>query len=150
MAGFFAHARGSVKAVESPWQRVAAFRIRTSVNIPGPVILTQAAISQKGNYQFLHTLNDSIFVYVFGDRIGELLLSGMAFADGCDIGGEGHTPVLETYDAVKISTAAQPIIVNFGNKTFECLVTGMDMRVENAETMIGQWTFKLSSFPAID
>ena len=48
------------------------------------------AVAQQANFQFLHTLGSDVYVYVFGDRIGQLSLSGVAFASGC---GNAVTPV---------------------------------------------------------
>jgi hypothetical protein len=41
--------------------------------------VTGFALEMGGNYQFLHTVSDFIYFYAFGDRIGELNVTGMAF-----------------------------------------------------------------------
>lgn len=54
------------------------FRIKldgTQIWLP----VTGFALELGGNYQFLHTVSDFIYFYAFGDRIGELNVTGMAF-----------------------------------------------------------------------
>lgn len=41
--------------------------------------VTGFALEFEGNYQFLHTVNQFVYAYIFGDRIGLLTLSGMSF-----------------------------------------------------------------------
>lgn len=41
--------------------------------------VTGFALDVGGNYQFLHTLSDFIYFYGFGERVGELTVTGMAF-----------------------------------------------------------------------
>lgn len=49
--------------------------------------VTGFALEVGGNYQFLHTLNDLVYFYSFGDRVGELNITGMAFIRrSCDTG----------------------------------------------------------------
>ncbi len=47
-------------------------------------IITGFGVMQQGGYQFLHTLRDFIYVYVFGERIGQLTIEGLAFNSTCD------------------------------------------------------------------
>jgi hypothetical protein len=49
-------------------------------------IITRLTISQQVNVQFLHTLGSLIYVYVFGDRMGSVSLSGLSFLCACDDG----------------------------------------------------------------
>lgn len=41
--------------------------------------VTGFALDVGGNYQFLHTLSDFVYFYGFGERVGELTVTGMAF-----------------------------------------------------------------------
>lgn len=46
-------------------------------------IVTGMSLNLAGNYQFMHTLKDLIYVYAFGDRIGDLTISGLGFLNPC-------------------------------------------------------------------
>jgi hypothetical protein len=39
-------------------------------------------LEMQGNYQFLHALDQFIYYYNFGDRVGELTVSGFGFIGG--------------------------------------------------------------------
>ena len=54
------------------------------------------ALELNGNYQFLHTVNDFIYVYAFGDRVGELTVSGFGFVKPCP--GANSAKLCNVYD----------------------------------------------------
>ena len=146
MAFVFSSARGVVKRVDSRRPTVP-FR----VNINGAqfqrAIITQAAVVQNDNYQFLHTLADTIYVYIFGTRIGELTVSGLAFAELCDTGSDGPTEVFRWYRDNRISQRREEIQVVFGDTPFDCFLTGMSAQITDAENILTQWTYRFSVFP---
>lgn len=160
----FPHARGTVKRVRGPWQRQSAFR----VTIDGwgnrqRAILTQAAVVQNGNFQFLHTINDQIFVYVFGDRISEVQISGISFgtysgdgatlsdsdsAENCEPNEPGTKDVFPFYRNKRIAAKAEPLLIRIGKKgVFRAFLTGMNFEVTDPESMLGQFSFRFHSFP---
>ena len=121
-------------------------------------IVTQAVIVQQGNYQFSHSINDTIYVYVFGDRIGELRVSGTAFPQVCEAGGgagapssvssgTGYKEVLDFYDTNRISKRGKPVEIAFGATAFEGFLVNMQIQVADAEHLLGQWTYQFSTFP---
>lgn len=59
-------------------------------------IITQVGISAAGNYQFLHTIGNDVYVYVFGDRMGSVTLSGVSFQGDCQGGGGGTAGLQNT------------------------------------------------------
>ena len=50
-------------------------------------IITRIGVAAAGNYQFLHTIGNDVYIYVFGDRMGDVTLHGLSFANGCPAGG---------------------------------------------------------------
>ena len=119
--------------------------------------MTQATVVQQGNYQFSHTINDTIYVYIFGDRIGELRVSGAAFPQVCDetargapttvSTGTGYKEVLDFYEANRIAKRGQPVSIAFGETAFEGFLVNMQIQVADAEHLLGQWTYQFSTFP---
>jgi len=59
-----------------------------TTDIDGPInaIVTGMTLEMSGNYQFLHTLNDLVYFYSFGDRVGSLTLTGISFIKNCRAG----------------------------------------------------------------
>jgi len=155
MPVFFGHTRGAVKQLVGPWPNKPAGSLRVfikGVQNLGPAIVTQCGVIQNGNFQFLHTINDQIFVYIFGDRISELHVSGVAFGAPCvddfGAGGNGVKSILDIYDKEKISVTGKPRVVSLGGVEFQSFLTGSSVDVADAETLLGQFSFKFHSFPA--
>lgn len=152
----FPHARGTVKRVRGPWERPSAFRVTMQGwNFRQRAIITQAAVVQNGNFQFLHTLNDQIFVYVFGDRISELQIGGIAFGtfggflpNFCSEEGSGTEDVFPFYRFYRVANRAEPILIRTGpSAVFRGFLTGMHFEVADPESMLGHFSFRFHSFP---
>lgn len=129
--------------------RMGGMDIGSVVNQQTKAIITQAAIVENGNYQFLHTLNETIYLYVFGDRIGELQVSGLAFSKLCPGGEEtGMEQVIRNYRRNRVAELAAPVIVSYGaGQPFRSFLTGMSIDVADPERMIGQWSYRFNCFP---
>ena len=82
-------------------------------------IFTAVNISEQANVQFQHTLGDAIYLNVFGDRIGNMKIAGVAVSDVCNTQDREHgiTKVLKYYRESKVSSRAAPLIVNLDSRT---------------------------------
>ena len=158
MPAFFSHNRGSVVRVTSQHGDGGAtlpFRIvmlGTDIGAETTrAIVTQAAVVENGNYQFLHTLNETIYAYVFGDRIGELRISGVCFTLPCT-GPNGPTDgirqISDIYRRLRIAApGGEPVRINFGSIDYSGFLVGMNLDVVDAERNLGQWVFRFNTFP---
>lgn len=157
MATFFSHQRGSVMRLDGLVQTGAMpFAIRMSnmdiggaTNPETKAIITQAALVENGNYQLAHSLSDTIYLYVFGDRMGELRVSGMAFSKLC-IGDEetGVEQAIRNYRDNRIAVRSSPVIVSYGsNNPFRAFLTGMSIDLVDPERMLAQWSYRFEAFP---
>jgi hypothetical protein len=155
MGYFLGHAKGAVKRVNGPWRRTPSLRVavggwpnKAQGGLFFTSICTQAGVIANGNFQFLHTINDTIFVYVFGDRISELAISGVAFGEPCDGLRPGIEEVFTLYTRDRIAVRAQPLIVLLGTRSFNAFLTGVSAEITDAETQLTQFSFRLHCFPA--
>jgi hypothetical protein len=82
-------------------------------------IITRVNVAAQGNFQFLHTLGGNIYVYVFGDRVGSMGISGLAFESVCNdaAGTIGIERVLDYYAQNRIAARKTPLKVTVGVKT---------------------------------
>jgi hypothetical protein len=110
------------------------------------------------NHQFLHTLDEFIYVYAFGDRIGELMLSGVAFtgciqdhSSGGDLAGTlGAAALLTHYLKNRIGRRAGPgsslilidAVAGISSSVLTGFLTGMRMDVPNPALPIVQWALR--------
>lgn len=112
--------------------------------------ITGFALEQNGNYQFLHTVNDFIYVYSFGDRVGELVVSGIGFAATCgSASGAKLCNVYDFYRKNKLSMNGR-LSVTIGDcadSTFYAFLTGCRLEMQDPATMVGQWSLRFSVIP---
>jgi hypothetical protein len=97
-------------------------------------IITGVTVTTQGNFQFLHTLGGKIFVYVFGDRIGQFNIEGMAFDIPCDGEGMGIEHVMLYYSDNRIANRAEPLKITIGpDLTLRCYLVGFGAKQISTE-----------------
>jgi hypothetical protein len=114
-------------------------------------IITRMTVSQKVNVQFLHTLGDLIYVYVFGDRMGSICLSGLAFNCGCTKEGTppdgGAEQMLLWYRQNRASRRPNPVRVTVGRTNIEGFVVNFTEDVVDPSLNLVQWGVDLAALP---
>ena len=118
-------------------------------------IITGMSLEMSGNYQFLHTVNDFIYFYAFGDRVGQLSISGIGFVKPC---GENtkRPPILSLYDYYMTNRASKrggkafaiTLADNSGPRTFHGFLTGVRLDVNDGTIgTVGYWTLRFDVIP---
>ena len=112
-------------------------------------IFTRLEIAEMTNHQFLHTLGNRVYLYVFGDRIGQLALTGLAFYDNCtDNEKIGVVHALEYYRANRLSKRADPIRITIDPSTvFECYLQSFRAATVNTAQRMYQFHLDLALLP---
>lgn len=108
-------------------------------------ILTGIGVSGTGGQQFMHTLRDYIYVYVFGERIGEMIIHGIAFADTCNPVDNvtGMEKAILFYENRRLSTTGIPLLVTIGNTiTLQGFLVAFQSKLEDASLMIADFTLQ--------
>lgn len=118
-----------------------------SIGVP----VTGFALELQGNYQFLHTVNEFIYLYTFGDRIGELVLTGMGFfGDLCPTAQfAGNTcTIIEFYKKNRVAKRPDPVSVSIGDcGIFLAFLTGMRVEISKPESSVAQWVLRFNVLP---
>lgn len=117
-------------------------------------LITDVAIQEQGNYQFLHTLGNHIYLYVFGDRIGQLGVSGVSFWSRSAGGGCDNNPmdlgiirVLNWYRQNRIVKRESPIIMTLGTRAFQAFLVGFRCSKINLDLRQFQFHLDLALLP---
>jgi hypothetical protein len=100
----------------------------------------------------MQTLRNLIFVYAFGDKIGQLRISGLAFAGACGYssGRTGVENVLEYYAVNRISNRLTPCQLQIGSSPagyFEGYLTDLRLDILQPEARMTQFTLDFQVFP---
>jgi hypothetical protein len=114
---------------------------------------TGFVLEMQGNFQFLHSLDQFIYYYNFGDRIGELTVSGMGFVGGSCGTSENSGDVCGIYNlylSKRQSVSRRAMAV--GNDkcgTFWAFLTGMrlEMSQHASGVPLGQWSMRFHVIP---
>lgn len=115
-------------------------------------IFTRVMVAAQGNYQFLHTLGGSIYVYVFGDRIGQLSLSGLAFDATCEDSNEylGIEHAIRYYNVERIANRKPPLKVTIGAATtLTAYLVAFQADLADPKTQIYQFSLQMMLVPPI-
>jgi len=116
-------------------------------------IFTRVGVSEMGSYQFLHTLGRDIYLYVFGDRIGELTLTGIAFYDNCIAANQkiGISHVIDWYRQNRVAKRASPVEVTIDpGTTFEAYLLAMRGQTINTAQRMYQFSLTMALIPPDD
>lgn len=118
-------------------------------------LITGVSIALSGNYQFLHTVSNFIYLYAFGDRISVLNLTGMGFIRACT--GTEKTQLQKIYDfytsnRVSKKTPPMNIVISgsgegVANFKFIGYLTGMNIDLKNSDPFgtVGFWNMKFEA-----
>ena len=170
MPAIFSSCPGRVTAVNIPVDNcsVSLVSIKDDAGVAeltyarDAIILTRINVTQSANMQFLHTLGNRVYVYAFGDRMGQIQLTGLAFAATSDHGSASpagsvcektglteHSAknVLTWYKTNKASTRATPVQVTIFDVAFQGFVIALNTDVVDPATRLVQWTISLATLP---
>jgi hypothetical protein len=97
----------------------------------------------------LHTLGNDIFIYVFGDRVGQIMLEGLSFVENCGGGGGQHgmEQMLEYYKNNKLSSKKDPVQILIGGTTITGFITGMTNDVVDPKTWLAKYQLSVAIMP---
>jgi len=119
------------------------FIVRRSI-VQGITVQTQS------NYQFVHTLRGFVYVYVFGERIGDLIISGLSFSGRCPGDTtDGIKEVMNYYDQQRVSFAGNPTNIRIGRAGFRGFLVGAKFEIVNPKGRVGQFQLRFNVLPPV-
>lgn len=112
-------------------------------------IMTSVSIASQGNFQFMHTLRNLIYVYVFGEKIGEIELGGLSFAGQCNQAGDtGIERLWKYYNRYRIAQRGAPITLAIGaTLSFQGWLTGVKIGLADTQSGVAQFALRFNFFP---
>jgi hypothetical protein len=136
-------AQGGVRLVGLPDKKITFDSQRS--------IITAVGFKQSVNYQLRLALQSEVFIYVFGDLPGELVLSGLSFAEDCQTQStqskHGVEKMLRWYADNKISSGGKPVRVTIGDVALDGIVVSQTIEVNDPVTRLVQWSMPLVTLP---
>lgn len=118
-------------------------------------VFNRIDIQENTNHQFMHTIGGHIYLYVFGDRIGNLGLSGLAFTEICEKPGDkqgGLSQVIEYYHKNRLSKRPSPmkVTVDPNIAAFTVYLLSLQCATIDVEHRLHQFNMGFALLPADD
>lgn len=113
-------------------------------------IITRVGLSLAGNYQFLHTLGNDVYIYTFGDRMGQAVFHGISFAQACGAGPSvtGFELLENWYQQNRIAARKKPVKITLGaGLVFDGFVVSLRGDVQDSIHRTVQYELTISLLP---
>jgi hypothetical protein len=115
---------------------------------PTAALISSISWNQSVNVQFQPTLGGPVYVYVFGDLMGNVTISGVAFAGTCDDRSQtGIQEVFDYYNSNRASQRSEAVIVTYGPESSEGFLTRLALRPTDPERMTAQFQMTIRTLP---
>ena len=100
----------------------------------------------------MHALRRKIYIYSFGERMGDVQVSGVAFYRLCNTvstGGTGIKHIMDYYKSNSVSIRSQPVSVTLGGEAIQGFVKGIRTTFADASKGVIGFTIVLASLPEL-
>lgn len=115
---------------------------------PLAALVDAPSVSQSVNVQFQSSLGGPVYVYVFGDNMGNISVSGTAFAGLCDNANtNGIKEVIDYYEDNRASERSEVVTVTYGSKSFDGFLTRLELRPHDPLYMLTGFTVVINTLP---
>ena len=124
----------------------------TSVGQLGGIITSFVATGET-NTQFMHTLQDVIYLTVFGDKIGSLSIGGYLFLNNPITCGPNKTdkePLKPFYDFFYnkyVVREKKPLSIAVGSRMLKGFLLSFQIQMADPQFMLGQFTLQMALLP---
>jgi hypothetical protein len=114
---------------------------------PMAAIITSPSVTQRVNVQFQSSLKESVYVYVFGDQMGNVMINGIAFAARCQGDASGMKDIFDYYRDYRASQKKEPIEVTFGKEAISGFLTESNMSSRDPNNLTLDFRFTINTLP---
>lgn len=110
-------------------------------------LITGVNYAQRTNAQFQQSLDNVIYVYSFGDQMGDLTLSGLAFSRSCDGKENGVANVQRFYRDYRVSYNLSAIKVVFADEVIRGYLIGLGMNTVDPSSGLHNFNLMIKTVP---
>lgn len=161
----FSSQPGAVSVVQGPGISMSLFVDGFTGYGAMKSIISGFEVQTQAGVQFMHTLRDFIYVYVFGERMSPLTVHGTSFAHVCNRMEEilvdpvtgrsiflpdyhGLEYALGYYGNARVSSSGVPVTIVVGLSTVLFgFLTGGSFRLDDVEHELGHFSFSFQAMP---
>jgi len=116
-----------------------------------PITVTGIGYSQNVNIQFMPTLKKLVYVYAFGDNMGNLRITGLAFDHNCYnkgfTSGWGTQSLFTYYDTNRAVKDGQVVGINIAGRAIRGFLISMDLNLVDIAFKTMGFTLNIATLP---
>lgn len=115
-------------------------------------LLTGLSVNGQSGFQIMHTLRQYIYVYTFGERAGEISVSGLAFVGDCRDTGDpsGLARLFDWYERNRVSTTGKALTVTLTpGIALKAFLVNFRYDMEDPTISLGKFSMQLVYPPRI-
>jgi hypothetical protein len=113
------------------------------------VIITGFNYGQASHVQFQQSLLNAIYLWSFGEKMGQVRISGLCFSDTCsNTAGSGVEEVLKYYGDARVSNGHPRVTVLVGAKPIYGYLIGCQIASVSVEQMTYGFDLVIAAVPA--
>lgn len=114
-------------------------------------IITQIAVSNELSAKFQNMLGGNMYIYVFGERPGGLMIRGIAMETSCedeDSDFAGVKKLQDYYNANSAFARSQPLKLTLGlSLTIVCYLVGVQISVADPKLRLWEYSLRFVTVP---
>lgn len=113
-------------------------------------IITQVSSQATGIYQHLHSMQDFIHTYIFGEGMGQMLIGGLAFSESCFGGASGLEQIANYYNTYRISNSGRLLSIQIGitgAARLRGFLVGSQISIVDTDHQLCQFGLQISVLP---
>jgi hypothetical protein len=114
---------------------------------PVAALIESPTVRHDVNIQFMPSLDDAVYAYVFGDKMGQVTIRGVAFAGLCTGSGSGLKELDDYYKNHRASQREDVVAVTIGNVTQSGFLTGMVITSRDPKFMLLDFEMTINTLP---
>jgi len=118
---------------------------------PAAALIAGVDYKQRTNQQFQTSLDQAIYLYVFGDLMGDVVVKGIAFPQVCSGGEEGLLEILDFYQNKRASVNPDTIAMQIGSATITGFLTAVEVISESVAqdpvSFISNYSMTINALP---
>ena len=150
MAYVFSVAPGYVAAITDTAAVPISFSMDAGMPLYGAAQSIQ--IKTEGNYQLTISMSNFLYLCVFGELPGDMVIQGVCFAGECDSSGllpwtSGLDSAINIYNTNAISITGAPVMVTLGATSLFCFLVGGTFGITSPESNLGMFSYQLKAIP---
>jgi hypothetical protein len=115
-------------------------------------LLTGLSVNGQSGFQLMHTLRQYIYIYTFGERAGEIAITGLAFVGDCrDMSDpSGLARLFDWYERNRVSTTGKSITVTLTpSVALKAFLVNFRYDIEDPTISLGRFSMQLVYPPRI-